>query len=403
MRKTTVIPLIGWFAVVLMAIAAGQAQNYSVVYTFHGSDGSNPQAELVSDGTGNFYGTATNGGTNGSGVVFSFNSTTRNYTVLHNFEGGTYGASPVGGVTRDVDGNLYGTTGARGDLTCNAPYGCGTVFRLDSDNNMTVLHSFSGFPNNDGSYPVATLLRDFSGNLYGTTTTGGRFDGGTVFKMDQNGKETVLHNFGADLAGMGPQDRLLRGPAGSLLGTTFNGGSGGAGTLFGVNMNTGHMVILYSFGANPTDAGYSGSGLIRDAAGNLYGTTLFAGAYGWGTVYKFDLKTRTETVLYSFTGGTDGGQPRGSLIRDAKGNLYGTTFTGGDLNCDPQGCGTVFKLEPSGHEIVLHSFTCGEDGCYPEGALIPAGAGRLIGTTLSGGNSSCGSLGGCGTIFTIKP
>jgi uncharacterized repeat protein (TIGR03803 family) len=242
---------------------------------------------------------------------------------------------------------------------------------------------------------------DAAGNLYGTTYYGGAYFGGTVFKLDTSGTETVLYNFtGAD--GLDPDGGLILDKAGNLYGTASSGGAGGFGTVF--KLNTSGMTVLYSFtggadGSNPS------SGLVMDAAGNFYGTTVFGGGYGCrsncgGTVFMVD-KTGKETVLYSFLGGTDGNNPYSGLVRDAAGNLYGTTLYGGGDGCAGRGCGTVFMVDKTGKEIILHSFTGGTDGGSP-GDLVRA-AGNLYGITKYGGNLSCNPPNGCGVVFKVTP
>jgi len=181
--------------------------------------------------------------------------------------------------------------------------------------------------------------------------------------------------------------------AGNLYGTTFAGGSGAQGTVFKLDTSN-HQTVLYSFtgggdGGNPT------AGLISDAAGNLYSTTAGGGASGQGTVFKLDTSNH-ETVLYSFTGGSDGGGPMGGLVRDAAGNLYSTTSQGG-IGCAPLGCGTIFKIDTSNHETVLYSFTSGSDGAAPMAGLVMDADGNLYGTAYQGG-VDCAPP-GCGTAF----
>jgi uncharacterized repeat protein (TIGR03803 family) len=149
---------------------------------------------------------------------------------------------------------------------------------------------------------------------------------------------------------------------------------------------TGKEKVLHSFGgfadgANPV------AGVVRDSAGNLYGTTVFGGASGQGAVFKLDT-IGTETVLYSFTGGADGGNPSAGVIRDSAGNLYGATTIGG---APGMGYGVVFELDTAGTETVLHTFAGGADGANPVGGLVRDSAGNLYGTTQDGG---AGFLGG---------
>ena len=248
----------------------------------------------------------------------------QNYTesVLHSFAGRIDGTEPLfSGVIRDPAGNLYGTTYSGG--TSNY----GTVFKIDTSGNETVLYSFTGRA--DGRTPYAGLVRDQAGRLYGTTYNGGLRTAmctsgcGVVFEVNANGQEKVLHYFTGGADGALPIGGLIRDEAGNLYGTTQMGGASGSGTVFKLDA-TGVETVLYSFAGVP-DGQYPFAGLIRDSAGNLYGTTSNGGAIGFGTVFKLDAAGH-ETVLYSFTGGSDGGSPQAPLLRDKNGNLYGTTF-----------------------------------------------------------------------------
>lgn len=303
----------------------------TVLHGFSGPDGCNPQAGLVRDSSGNFYGTTVNGGPGGFGVVFKLDRS-HNETVLYSFTGAGDGAYPYGGLVRDAAGNLYGTTEYGGHFSHYCFYGCGVVFRLRIGGKEIVLHAFTG-NKSDGAYPLAGLLADAAGNLYGTTSGGGSYGGGTVFKIDKHGMETVLHDFGPD--GDSPYGGLIRDAEGSLYGTTSVGGPLKYGTVFKLD-NTGHETVLFNF--DGYNGGESVAGLVRDMAGNLYGTTLKGGDTNWGTIFELD-KAGHETILHSFTyyeGGSDA-----ALIRDSSGNLYGTT--GNCTNCN---LGTVFRLNP---------------------------------------------------------
>ena len=333
----------------------------------------------------------------------------------------TDGAAPQAGLIQDDTGNLYGTTAGGGNSYNFCPSnGCGTVFKLDNTGHETVLYTFCsstvvGSPCLDGDNPTAGLLRDAAGNLYGTTYYGGANNGGIVFKVDSTGQETVLKIF-CDIDsncvdGTNPQAGLIQDTAGNLYGTTLNGGSSsstvGPGTVFKLN-NAGYTV-LYSFCPESSCSGgaYPHAGLIQDSAGNLYGTTYGGGgASNGGTVFKVDA-TGHETVLYSFCSSAncaDGELPQAELIQDAAGNLYGTTTAGGgNLNpsCGSNGCGTVFKLDNTGHETVLYSFCSGPnctDGAAPQAVVIQDAAGNVYGTTSIGGAN-----GGGGTVFKLTP
>jgi uncharacterized repeat protein (TIGR03803 family) len=330
-----------------------------------------------------------------------------NINILHSFSGGSDGYYPVAGLIRDSSGNLYGTT-QFGGVACNGA-GCGTVFKLAPDGTETVLYAFTG--GNDGEVPRAGLIRDSSGYLYGTTFGGGTKGGGTVFKVDPHGTETVLHSFTSTPDGFQPLAGLVMDASGNLFGTTSLGGvavccQSGCGTVFKLDQR-GTETVLYAF-AGGSDGDYPAAGLIMDAKGNLYGTTSSGGGssgclnyFGCGTVFKL-APDGTETVLHAFTGGNDGDDPLASLIKDSEGNLFGTTAVGGNTGCnDPYGCGTVFELAPDGTETVLHAFTDGTDGAFPEGGLTMDKRGNLYGTTNSGGD--CRGRSGCGTVFKLTP
>jgi uncharacterized repeat protein (TIGR03803 family) len=207
---------------------------------------------------------------------------------------------------RDSAGNLYGTTAAGGGA-CS----CGVVFRLDLSGSEKVIYTFTGGA--DGGAPYGGVISDSAGNLYGTTAAGGTYGNGTVFMVDTTGKETALYSFTGGADGGGPEAGLVRDSAGNLYGTTGNGGAFGPGTVFVVGQ-TDKETVLYSF-SGAADGGYPFSTLVRDLAGNLYGTTAAGGGFGNGTVFTVDT-TGKETVLYSFAGGTDGADPASGLVRD---------------------------------------------------------------------------------------
>jgi uncharacterized repeat protein (TIGR03803 family) len=329
--------VLGRVVVITPSAEAHADATFTLIYSFKGSpdDGTGP-TRLIRDGAGNFYGTTSGGGPIGVGTVFKLDATGTE-TVLFNFTAGADGSKPFGTLVRDAAGNLYGTTYEGGGTGC-ASFGCGTVFKLDPSGHETVLYRFTGGA--DGRNPYAGLVRDPAGNLYGTTYYGGSSNNcspgcGTVFKLDTTGAETVLHSFTGAPDGNWPLARLIRDAAGNLYGTTHQGGAFLWGTVFKLD-TTGTETVLHSFQGNP-DGGSPVAGLIRDAAGNLYGTTLYGGAVGKGIVFKLD-PTGKETVLHTFTGAA-GEWPTAGLIRDTAGNIYGTTPYGG------RGfAGEVFKL-----------------------------------------------------------
>lgn len=401
----------------------------TILYAFQGgSDAASPQAGLIADKGGNLYGTTYYGGGtgcygDGCGTIFKL-APDGTETVLYAFRGGNDGEYPQAGLVADKAGNLYGTTSEGAGTGCFDSDGCGTVFRLAPDGSLTVLHSFTG--GSDGGEPEAGLIVDKAGNLYGTTYVGGgtgcdlSLGCGTVFEVTPGGTETVLHAFCAQqncTDGGNPQSGLIADKAGNLIGTTSLGGSGrpdcfggfGCGTIFKL-ASDGTETTLYSFCAKNkcADGSTPQASLIADGKGNLYGTTSSGGAHcegdgggGCGTVFKL-APDGTETVLHSFTGRHDGDTPAGSLIADKNGNLYGTTFYG-SAKCYI-GCGTVFTLAPGGTLTVLHNFIGGSDGGGPLAGLISDGAGNLYGTTTEGGGANCNAIyqNGCGTIFKLE-
>jgi len=358
----------------------GNGNQFRVDFTFNGRDGSTPTAALIRDSAGNLYGTTSAGGY-GLGVVFKL-GTSHQETVLHAFQGPD-GATPYGSLVIDLVGNIYGTTVAGGD------YGLGTVFKIDSNGVETVLHSFSG--SSDGANPYAGLVLDNLGNLYGTTENGGTSGNGTIFQIDVAGNETVLHSFaGAPIDGTDPKARLLLGRDGNLYGTTFSGGSGGAGTVFKFDLTANAETILYNFEGN-LDGGNPFGGVTQDANGVLYGTTEVGGSplrpYGCCRGTLFALNGNNMTVLYAFTGGNDGGTPASDLVL-FNGVLYGTTQSGG-----PAQKGTVYSVDiVTGTESVLHGFTGNGDGGTPQGGLLMSAAGVLYGTAQSGGQHQQGTV-----------
>ena len=373
-------------ALLLIAARPAHAQTESVLHSFahNGTDGSASFAGLAIDTKGNLYGTTYNGGANNSGMVFKV-TPSGTETVLHSF-GGAYGANPYfSGVVRDTAGNLYGTT------TAGGANGFGTVFKLSPTGTETVLHSFAA-DGKDGSHPYARLAIDKTGNLYGTTPVGGANNFGTVFKVTPSGTETVLYSFKGGTDGCNPNNAgVVLGKNGVLYGTTSGCGANAVGTVFKLTP-TGTETVLHSFANDGTDGFSPYAGLAIDTKGNLYGTTYFGGASGFGTVFKLT-PTGTETVLHNFANdGKDGCHPENSgLVLDVTGNLYGTTTVGG-----ASGLGTVFKLTPTGTETVLHSFANnGTDGFDPYAGLALDKAGILYGTTLEGGAN------GFGTVFKI--
>ncbi len=382
----------------------------SVLWSFGGTgDGAEPAAGLIMDSAGNLYGTASVGGvTISGGTVFKITPSGAE-SVLLAFDGtsaiGTnpaLGVHPAGGLIMDSSGNLYGTTNSGG------AHGAGTVFKISPSGTATVLHSFGALNSGDGQYPMAGLIMDSAGNLYGTTNGGGTTGYGTVFKITPSGTESVLWSFDGTTSsadGYSPMAPLIMDSAGNLYGTTYSGGTSDGGTVFKITPS-GTESILWSFSFNGTGAGTGDgydpvAGLTMDSAGNLYGTTLQGGAFNQGTVFKIT-PSGTESVLWSFGGPGDGSEPSAGLIMDSAGNLYGTTKYGGAYSNSPNGGGTVFEITPSGTESVLWSFGgTNTDGGEPLGGLIMDSSGSLYGTTLLGGAYSANGT-QSGTVFKLN-
>jgi uncharacterized repeat protein (TIGR03803 family) len=325
-------------------------------------------------------------------------------TTLHAFTNGSDGGAPDAGLISDSNGNLYGTALDGG------AYGYGTVYKLTHSTSgwtETVLYNFDG-GTGDGAFPDYDLAFDAAGNLYGTTSEGGIGwntpvrGWGTVFELTPSGSEwteRVIHFF---VYGYRPQSGLIIDKAGNMFGET-GGSAKGAGSIYEMkNESTGWKFgTLFTF--DGTDGYYPNGGLILDDAGNLYGMTGSGGAVCCGTV--FEVKhgandTWTESLLYSFTGGTDGGFPNAPLVSNGPGKLYGTTMTGGDLSCGSGGCGVVFEVSLSEGiwtETVLHSFTDTPDGNDSSAAMTFDKAGNLFGTTAVGGAD------GYGSVFELMP
>jgi uncharacterized repeat protein (TIGR03803 family) len=405
------------FAVVLGVVTnqLAQGQTFTELYKFTGlRHGGNPSAGLVRDTAGNLYGTTQYGGNvscnppDGCGIVFKVTKEGKE-TVLYDFcsvSGCTDGAFPVAGLVLDSVGNLYGTSRSGGDLSCSPPGGCGTVFKVNANGKETVLHSFSGGAT-DGIWPLAGLVRDVAGNLYGTTSQGGGtgcdygYGCGTVFKLSKTGKETLLHSFTYS-DGAYPVGGVVRDQAGNLYGTTYEGGNycyddQYCGVAYKLS-TSGKETVLHFFSRGDTDGCFPYGTPTIDESGNLYGTTSACGSHGAGTVWRVSKKGK-ETVLYGFTG-PDGSEPYAGVIVDEEGNLYGDTVAGG-----ASGDGTVYELSKKGVLTVLHSFDV-SDGNDPEGGLIRDAKGNLYGTTYGGGdggNSCIAGSQGCGTVFKVTP
>jgi len=386
------------------AFPTAQAQTYKVLHAFAGAqqkDGAYPQGTPLLDAAGNLYGTTQQGGAlcghYTCGTIFILN--TKGAEAVFRFNGQD-GMWPSAGLFRDSAGNLYGTTmfgGTHNNCLIN-PTGCGTIFQLNSKGTSIHYFSFAGQP--DGGLSQSPLV-EVSGSFYGTTSQGGAFDYGTIFAINARGDESVRYNFTGQSDGCQPYTGLTADSKGNLYGVTESGScSHGSGNVYELD-TAGNFTVLYAFdgiaGADPN------SRLILDSQGNLYGTTSSGGANGQGTVFELSPGGNgswSAKALYSFCSATcaDGAQPKGPLVRDNAGNLYGVAYGGGT-----NGLGTVFKLDTFGTLTVLHTFTGHSDGYQPVGGLTMDASGNLYGVTLSGGNFKCNSTSGCGVVFELTP
>jgi uncharacterized repeat protein (TIGR03803 family) len=406
-------------AILMLAPGVWAASKYKTLYKFRGhKDGGAPYAGLVFDTAGNLYGTTIEGGNpggqcgaSGCGVVFKLtpnpNGNDRwKEMALYRFGiGNRDGHIPLAGLIFDTAGNLYGTTSRGGSHRASH----GTVFKLtpnpDGSWTESVLYRFTDGKDGDGAVPVASLIFDTAGNLYGTTSGGGTHQQGTVFKLapnpDGSWTESVLYRFtgGKDGDGSVPVASLIFDTAGNLYGTTSGGGTNQQGTVFQLMPNLdGSWTenVLYRF-TGGKDGGYPYAGLIFDQAGNLYGTTLGGGRNGRGVVFKLTPNpdgSWTESTLHGFPG--YGGSPYAGLIFDQAGNLYGTAFYSNYAYDD----GMVFKLTPnpdgSWEYSILREFRS-HSGANPHAGLTFDQAGNLYGTTPNG------SPYGYGVVFKLTP
>lgn len=337
--------------------------NESTLYSFlGGTDGGQPYGSLALDPTGNLFGVAADAGANSAGVVFEVSKSAGAWTesVAYAF---SFPASPGLGVTSDAAGNIFGAT-QFGGLVNTCENGCGTLFELSPSSggySYKTLYSFTDAF--DGSSPNQPPTIDSHGHLFVPTNS------------------TYASNFG-----------------GEFLNIEFELSPATGGSW--------HGSVVHDFPGS-TDGYNPVSSLIRDSAGNLYGTTPAGGLYGWGAVFELTPtgSGSPEKIIYSFRGTNDGALPRTSLALDSAGNLYGTAQFGGSSNC-LAGCGTVFKLSPSSGGAwkfsVLHTFQNGKDGSGPTAGLTLDASGNVYGTAQDGTNGNCLGTGkGCGTVFKL--
>jgi uncharacterized repeat protein (TIGR03803 family) len=383
---TAALPLIA-----AVAMASGQASQghakgspFLTLYEFAGgSDGYRAGSIPVADKSGNFYGATWQGGASNAGTVYKL-APDGTHTILYSFSGGVDGKSPLGGpLAMDDDGNLYGTTQYGGAS------GAGTIFKLAPDGTETVLYSFAD--GSDGRNPTWSVIRDYKGNLYGTTQYGGGGNCGTLFEFTRKGVFKLLHTL-TNSEGCFPRKGVIRDASGNLFGTAEMGGQG-FGTVFKYAAD-GTFTVLHKFTNDGSDGGTPGALTLHK--GNLYGVTAQGGGlsyYGDGALFEVSSDGQFE-VLYDFDGTNHAGKgsiPTGPVFVAKDGSILGTTQAGG-----ANGGGEIFKITPTKQEVILYSFS---GTPYANGGLIKsgtAGKGYLFGTTWMGGAHSAGS------VFAVK-
>ena len=391
-----VAPIILFFLVASVAQSA-RAQTYNVIYNFPGGEGgATPYAGPTLDAFGNLYGTTNLGGTEANGSVYRLSLVNSSwvYTSLYSFKGTPDGAAPAfGSLAIGADSRLYGTTESGGVF--------GTAFSVEPQTNVcgsitcpwkdTIVHRFGS--GNDGAQPIGGLTFDTDGTMYGTANLGGVNGNGAVFKVTKAGQtwtESLIYSFTGGTDAVNPVAGVTLDPTGILYGTTSFGGANGVGAVYQlVHSDEGwRESVIYSF-QGASDGQAPVGGLVEDQAGNLYGTTFGGGDNGGGTVYELTNSRQngwTLTTLYSFTGSFGG--PYNVLTWDASGSLYGITNGDGAF-----GLGSVFKLTPgnSGWTLTdLHDFSGGNDGASPYGAVALDAHGNVFGTAAVGGTDNQG-------------
>jgi uncharacterized repeat protein (TIGR03803 family) len=401
-------------ALTIIAMCPAHAQTFTVLHVFTGGgDGSHPTGSLTVAGAGTLYGTSSTGGNNGSGVIFRLAQRGGGWILnpLYEFVGASDGGYPFSGIAIGPNGALYGTTAQGGSA------GAGAVFELRPPLTVcmaalcywteTVLHSFAGSP--DGANPTyGNLTFDQAGNIYGTALAGGTSNDGVAFELSPSGgqwTETILHSFGNN-DGVFPVAGMIFDAAGNLYGTTLHGGTGqscqnGCGIAYQLTPSNGAWAEHTLVNFDPQVSGGNPYGtLIADQSGNLFGTTSIGGGGGGGTIFELTPSDGSYILSLPYGFGINPAcNTHTGVTRDAAGNLYGVCYDGG-----AHGVGMVFKLTNSGLGWVLtdlHDFDA-NDGANPWGSVVLDANGNLYGTTYAGGNQAdCN--GGCGVVWEITP
>jgi len=372
-------------------VLCGGAPAYSILQSFEVTNGVQPFSPVLNGKDGALYGTTSTGGYVDGGTVFTIKPDGTGFLVLHSFGTTTNDGQDPSGLCQDSQGNLYGTTFGGGDI------GLGTVFKVSPNGvSYSILYSFGSNPN-DGANPAAALIIGADGALYGSTFSGGAYEGGTIFRLQTDGTiETLRQLGGTPSDGTGPAGALIQAADGALYGTTaYGGGATEGGTVFTLHTDGSSYRVLHSFGSPLGDGINPYAGLVQGSERALYGTTAYGGAGGFGTVFTLDTHGNNYQILHSFSGSpTDALSPEAGLIIGSDGALYGTAF--GDGADD---AGGVFKVNPDGSDYSLvYSFgSTQEDGSGPLASLAIGSDGAFYGTTAYGGINSNG------IIFRLTP
>jgi uncharacterized repeat protein (TIGR03803 family) len=364
-------------AITNVAVACTSATE-SVLYSFGSkpNDAYEPYYSSLALATdGNLYGLTYYGGINDYGAAFEV-TPTGTESVLWSFGTSGDGYYPEGSLIQGSDGNFYGMTREGGG------HGDGAVFKITPAGVETDIWAFG--TGTDGDDPYGSLVQGSDGSFYGMTEGGGVQGTGTVFKITSAGVETVLWSFGAGTDGFFPYGSLIQGRDGNFYGMTYSGGTNGSGIVFKITP-AGTETVLYSFGGG-TDGANPYGDLMQATDGNFYGMTYYGGTNNEGTAFKIT-PAGVETVLWSFGSGNDGTYPYGNLVQGSDGNFYGLGYEGGANNA-----GTIFQLTPSGTETVLWSFGAGLDAAYPCGSLTIGPDGTLYTSVYDGGSNSEGAV-----------
>ena len=349
---------------------AGQGHPLTVVYSFGGPDGAQPQTALALGTDGNFYGTTLLGGANNLGTIYQM-TPSGTLTTLHSFAPGE-GSNLIATLVQGTDGNFYGTTYAGGSNDL------GTILEISTSGVFATLYQFAG---TDGSHPGGALFQGTDGNFYGTTIDGGTASSGTVFQITPAGTLTTLYNFDGVTNGGAPRAGIVQSADGNFYGTTAAGGTNRYGTVFQIT-SSGSLTSLYQF--DHRDGHGPAAELIEGSSGVFYGTTFAGGLDNRGTVFRVT-SSGLFTNLFDFSG-PDGERPTSKLVQGTDGFFFGTARGKG------YGYGTVFMIGASGAFTRLYSFSGSTDGGFPYSGLVIGNDGYLYGTTAFGGQNLHGVI-----------